>query len=217
MNRATASGYARRVFILVTLLLLAGFVTWRFRIGYPVTRHVVLGRGEAAFLAAAAETLFPSPDGPLLDGRDADLPGYADRYLRALPIRQRRLIRAMFLLFEQATLIFPARGVGAFRRFSAMSPEQRNRYFEGWAGSRLYLRRMAFTALKAVLIMGYVGRDENLRALGLEPFAIEPVVCEADLLYPPIGAPRSAIALTRADLSDRAPRAPLRTGAGEGA
>jgi hypothetical protein len=98
-----------------------------------------------------------------------------------------------------------------------MTPEQRSHYFEGWADSRLYLRRMAFTALKAVLIMGYVGRDENLRALGLEPFAIEPVVCEADLLYPPIGSPRSAIRLTRADLSDRSPRAPLRTGTGEGA
>lgn len=211
------------MFLLVSLLLAVAFVTWRLRIGYPPTSHAVIGRGDAAFLAAAAETLFPSPDGPLLDGRDADLPGYADRYLAALPVRQRRLIRALFVLFEQATLVFPARGVGAFRRFSSMTPDQRRAYLESWARSRLYLRRMALNALKAVMIMGYVGRDENLRALGLEPFEIAPVVCEADLLYPPIGQSRSAIRLTRADVNADAPRVPLRAAgsaaaaAGEGA
>ena len=201
--------------VLVALLVVAVFLVWRTRLGYPRATLRVLGRGEAAFVAAAAETLFPAGAGLPVDGRAADLPAYADAYLAALPVRQQRLIRAMFVLFEQATLLFPARGVGAFRRFSAMNPEQRVRYLEGWARSRLALRRMAFAALKAVLVMGYLGNAANLRALGLEPWSIEPVVCEADLLYPPIGRRREAIRYGRADLSSERPRAPLRSRAAE--
>lgn len=202
--------------LLVVSIVLVLFLARRLWVGYPPARHAALGRAEAAFVAAAAETLFPAGAGLPLDGRAADLPSYADAYLQALPGRQQRLIRALFLLFEQATLIFPARGVGAFRRFSSMSPDQRRTYLEGWAKSRLALRRMAFAALKAVLILGYVGREENLRALGLAPWAIEPVVCQADLLYPPIGQPRSAIVYTEADLDTGGPRPPLRAGAVEG-
>lgn len=210
MSTGSRSGYAPGVLLIVGLLVIGLFFVYRAWLGYPPSHHRVLGRGEAAFLTAAAETIFPGGAGLPLDGKAADLPGYADQYLDQLGVRQRRLIRAMFVLFEQATMIFPARGVGAFRRFSSMAPEQRQSYLAGWEGSRLYLRRMAFSALKAVLIMGYLGREENLRALGLAPWEIEPVVCEADLLYPPIGQPRSAIRWTRADLSSEQPRTPLR-------
>lgn len=203
------------MFIVVALIVIAAFVGYRGWLGYPAARHACLSRGEAAFLTAAAETLFPPDPGLPLDGRAADLPGYADEYLAVLPARQRRLIRALLVLFEQATLIFPARGVGAFRRFSSMAPAQRKTYLEGWANSRLYLRTMAFDALKAVLILGYLGREENLGALGLAPWSIEPVVCPADLLYPPIGQPRSAVHWTEADLTHERPRAPLRAAAPE--
>ena len=67
--------------------------------------------------------------------------------------------------------------------------------------SRLYPRRMALAALKAVLIMGYIGHPSTLRYLGLEPFDIESPICEADLLYPPIGKLPSAIRYTEADLT----------------
>jgi len=202
------------VIIVVASLVVGLFLVRRLWLGYPPTPHSVLGRGEAAFAAAAAETIFPAGAGLPLDGRAADLPGYADEYLRALPPRQRGLIRALFVLFEQGPLIFPARGVGAFRRFSSMNPEQRTTYLEGWSKSRLSLRRKALDALKAVLILGYVGRRENLAALGLTPFEIEPVRCEADLLYPAIGRPRSSIRWTAADLNDDAPRVPLRRAVG---
>lgn len=205
------------MFPFVATLVLAAVVARRLWLGYPPTSCARLGRGEAAFVTAAAETLFPPHDRLPLDGRAADLPAYADDYLAGLPVRQQRLIRALFLLFEHATLVFPPRGIGAFRRFSSTTPEQRRVYLESWARSRLAVRRMALAALKAVLILGYVGREANLRALGLERWEIEPVVCEADLLYPPIGAPRSAIRLTREDLTVDRPRSPLRAAAGEGA
>ena len=183
---------------------------WRGWWGYVPSHWKVLGRGEGAFIKAAGETLFPPHPGLAVAGHSADLADYADTYLQALGPKQRRLIRAMFVLFEQGTLLFPARGLGAFRRFSSMRPDQRLSYLEGWAHSRVELRRMAFSALKAVLILGYVGHDENLAVLGLEPWELDAVVCEADLLYPPIGQPRSAVQKTEADLTDHRLNRPLR-------
>jgi len=137
------------------------------------------------------------------------VPARTDRYLAQLQRRQRLLIRALFMLVEQSTLIFPARGVGAFRRFSSMSPQQRETVIRGWAGSGLYLRRTVFTALKAVLILSYLGHPECHRALGLEPFDFETPICEADLLYPAIGATKSSIRYGRGDLTAPSDGTPL--------
>ena len=198
------------VTIAVLFLIFASVLIKRGWWGYPPSAGVILGRGESALVKAAGEVMFPPHPGLAVDGRQAELERYADTYLEALGPSQRRLIRAMFILFEQGPLLFPARGVGGFRRFSALTPGQRLAYLEGWAQSRLLLRRVALSALKAVLILGYFGHDENLQALGLKAWEIEPVICEADLLYPPIGKPRSAVRWTRSDLNVDAPRKPLR-------
>ena len=201
----------------VAALVIGIFLAYRLRAGYPAVSYRVLNRGEAAFLSAAAETFFPATPGLPVDGLSAGLPEWVDRYLAALPTRQRGLLRALFLLFEQATLVFPARGVGAFRRFSAMSSEQRLAYLEGWERSRLHPRRLALTALRAVLVLGYVSNEQNLARLGLTRWEIEPVVVPADLLYPPVGRSRDAIAASPSDLDRGAPRPPLRPAVGEGA
>lgn len=190
------------------MLVLGAIAFARLRLGYarPDARLEVIGPGEAAFLRAAAQTLFPvessGPSAPagLRDGGDIDLPGYMDGYLKLLPFRQRLLLRVLLLLFEHSTLLFPARGLGAFRRFSSMTSEQRQHVLRSWEGSRLYLRRVAFTALKAVMVLGYVGDHENLRALGLSPWKIESPVIETDLIYPPIGKRPEQIELTLEDL-----------------
>jgi len=71
------------------------------------------------------------------------------------------------------------------------------------------LRRLVFTALRAVLTMGYLGHPRALRHLRLAPLDFETPVVEADLLYPRVGAPRSSIALGPADLRSGEPAGPL--------
>ena len=200
---------------MVFLVLLAGlivFLAFRLFWGYPkpAREFQILARRDVAFLDAAADVFFPAGEGMPLSGKEADLPGYADDYLAQLPVSKRRLILALLSLFEQGPLLWPARGVGAFRRFSSLDPEQRVRVMQGWADSRLFLRRMAFSALKAVLILGYLGRSESLESLGFSPWSFESPVCEADLLYPPIGASRQQIAFTRDDLTEPSAGIPLR-------
>lgn len=197
---------------LVLFLALVGFIGFRLLWGYPKPNrgYQVLAPRDAAFLDAAAEVFFPAHAGMPLSGLEADLPGYADDYLAQLPVQKRRLILALFSLFEQGPLIWPARGVGAFRRFSSLNLEQRVRVMHGWAESRLFLRRTAFSALKAVLILGYLGRPESLASLGFSPWSFQSPVLEADLLYPPIGESREKVAYTRADLTEPSPGIPLR-------
>jgi len=196
-------------------ILLVAFAAWAFArlfAGYPQPPpglRLIRPR-EAAFLGAAAAATFPAGGAIPLAGEDAGVPAYADRFALALPPHLRLQVRAMFMLFEQATLFFPAPGPRGWRRFSALSPEQRIAALAGWANSRLFLRRLAFTALRAVLTMGYLGHPVAMRALRLAPFDIESPVCEADLLYPRIGAHPSTITLTPADLTPPGDVEPLR-------
>jgi hypothetical protein len=202
------------VWLLALLLALALFVAQRVWLGHPRPRAAlrVLSRREAAFLDAAAATFFPGGGALALSGEQADLPERTDRYLESLPDRQRGLIRALLMLFEHATVVFPAPGLGGLRRFSSLSPAQRHAWLESWARSRFYLRRTAFTALKAVLVMGYFGHPDCLAQLGLTPFEMTTPVCAADLLYPPIGEPPSRIAYRPEDLTPASDGTPLRPG-----
>jgi len=166
----------------------------RLLAGYPEAREArTLARREWALVAAAADALFP-PGGPIEpSGSDAGVPGYVDRYVGSVPPGVRLLMRALLLLFEQATLVFPAPGPGGRRRFSDLTVEQRVAVLEGWRTSGFFPRRLVFTSLRAILCMAYLADPAVLRRLDLAPWDITPPVVEADLLYPPVGRPRSEI------------------------
>jgi len=75
-------------------------------------------------------------------------------------------------------------------------------------------RRLIFLSLRSILTMGYFAHPPVLRQLRVAPFAIDTPVCDADLLFPPIGKLPADISYSRADLSPPtgeplAPNAPL--------
>jgi hypothetical protein len=199
------------LFWLILAFVLA-YSTWRLFLGYPRVResYRLLAPREVAFLDSAAAAVFPPGGAIPLAGADAGLPRYADGFLTSLPAHLRLQVRAMLMLFEQATIFFPAPGPRGRRRFSALSPEQQVAVLAGWSGSRLFLRRIAFTALRAVLTMGYLAHPNALRAVNLAPLDVDSPVCEADLLYPRIGGLPDEIALTSADLTPPSDGTPLR-------
>ncbi|HVH20494.1 MAG TPA: hypothetical protein VNF72_19530 [Myxococcota bacterium] len=119
-------------------------------------------------------------------------------------------LRALFFLFEHATLIFPAAGgPGGLRRFSSLDASQQEAVLERWRTSRLFPRRLVFTSLRALCTLGYFASPSVLRHLRLAPFAIETPVCEADLWYPPIGASRASLRRGRTDLTPASAGVPL--------
>jgi len=188
-----------------------GYALTRVLAGYgPSQRQLrVLARREEAFLDAAAEATFPPGGAIEASGLDADLPSYADEWLSRVHPRIRILMRALLFLVEHATLFFPAPAPRGWRRFSALSPEQRAAVLEGWENSRLFPRRLVFSSLRAVLTMGYFSHPPVLRQLVLAPLAIESPVCEADLLYPPVGLGPEAIRHGPSDLTAPSDGRPL--------
>lgn len=188
-----------------------GYAFSRTCLGYarPSQRFDALFRHEVAFLTGAAEATFPAGGGIAPSGLDADLPAYTDRFLSAAHPRMRLLMHLLFFLVEHATLFFPAPGRGGMRRFSALTTEQRAAVLEGWRTSRLFPRRLVFASLRAILTMGYFAYPAVLRELGLAPYAIRTPVCEADLLYPRVGASRASITLSRGDLTPPSDGTPI--------
>jgi hypothetical protein len=199
------------VFGWTLVLALIAFAIYRLVLRYrrPRQRFEYLVRGEVAFLESAAEAMFPSGGAIPISGIDAGIPGYVDRYLATLPRGKRRQIRLLFGFFEQATLLFPAPGRLGFRRFSSLDRSQREAVLRAWAESRFFVRQLVFTALRALLTMGYLGHPSALGFLRLAPYQIESPICEADLLYPRIGALAESNPLTRADLTPPSDGTPL--------
>lgn len=184
--------------------LLLGLIAWRGFAGYekPAVRGRVLARRELGFLAAAADATFPAGGAITASGSDAEIPERTDAWIAEVSSEIRVLMRLLFCLVEHATLFFPAPGRGGFRRFSSLDAGQREAALRGWAESRLPPRRLVFQSLRAVLTMGYLSDASVLRELGLAPRALEPGICEADLLFPPIGHGAEAIRFQPEDLHD---------------
>lgn len=189
------------VLIVVVILLL--LLVRRAFFGYERARRdfEVLAPREVALIEKTAEVMFPAGGAIPFSGIDADLPGYADRFLAAIEPGVRRQIRALFALFEHVTLLFPAPGWGGWKRFSSLTIEQRELVLNGWSNSPNFARQLVFTALRAVLTMGYLGHPEVMRHLRVAPYAFDSPVVEADLLYPRVGLPPSTIRLGESDLT----------------
>jgi len=195
--------------IFCALVLL--YVVPRVAIGYPDPRRQFrrLWRGEVALISSAAEAMYPA-GGPIASsGLDADLPDYLERLMAASRLQTRILLHLLFFLVEHGTLLFPTPGRGGMRRFSSQDVEHRVAALDSWAESTLFVRRLVFTSLRAVLTMGYFAHPPVVRRLGLAPLAIESPICEADLIYPRIGERPESIGKTAADLTAPSEGIPL--------
>ncbi|MFQ5415600.1 MAG: hypothetical protein ACE5FL_00995 [Myxococcota bacterium] len=199
------------MFLWLALAVVLTWVVLRVFGGYPDPGRSfkVLFRSEVASLSAVSEAMFPAGGHIPSSGLDAELPAYVDRWMAVSQPRVRRLMHALFFLIEHATLLAPAPGRHRRRRFSSLGFEQRIAVLGAWGDSSLYARRLVFLSLRSILTMGYFAHPPVLRKLGVAPLAIESPVCEADLLYPPIGKRPSDNPLTRADLTAPSDGSPL--------
>jgi len=199
---------------MVVWLVVAAVLVWiaiRTTYGYPVTdRHYrVLIRPEVGSLTSVSEAMFPPGGHIRSSGLDADLPAYIDRWMAISKPRIRLQMHLLFFFVEHATLLFPAPGRRRRRRFSSLGLEQRVAVLGAWGESGLYLRRLVFMSLRSILTMGYFGHPPVLRQLGVAPLAIDPPICEADLLYPPIGKLPADIPYSADDLTAPSDGTPL--------
>ncbi len=199
---------------MISWLIIAGVILLAVRRvfwGYPKgsAGYSVLAPREVALVAAVSEVMFPRGGAIPFSGPDAKIPDYADRFLAALEPRLRLEIRLLFAFFEHATLFFPGPGWSGFRRFSSLDLEQREVVLQGWSQSLVFLRQLIFTALRAVLTMGYLGHPTVMRHLRVAPLDFESPIGVGDLLYPQIGAHPDANPLRDAETTPPSEGIPL--------
>ena len=190
------------MFTALLVFALSVLLYWRLVSGYSSAPPglAVLSRGEVALIEGVAEVLFPGGAGMAVAGLDARLPHYIDRHLAALPFAKRLQIRALLMLIENITLVVPGDEPGGRGRFSGLTATSRVAILEKLANHSSSLVRMLFMALRGVLVLGYLGHPANLRTLGVAPFAIDPAVSDAELLFPRVGGLVSSVAY---EVSDR--------------
>ena len=179
--------------VVVTALLLLG--VRRVLLGYPSASHEYsrLRPREIALLGTATDAMFPARGAVPVSGAEVDAPRYVDAWFELLHPKKRFQIRLLLLAFEQATLLFWAPGPRGWRRFSALSLQQRIEVLRAWHSSRWFVRRLAFTALRSGLGIAYLGHPATMRYLRVAPYDFESPVLDADVLYPPIGQGPEAV------------------------
>jgi hypothetical protein len=125
----------------------------------------VLSQREANIVRALAETMFPPGDARAVSPDEARVVEYLDELLANVEPRERTLMRCLLALFEVQTLVTNPRRPGLFSRLDA---DARARSLRGWDKSNLYHRRVAFQALRSLMLWAYVDNPTVERALGVE-------------------------------------------------
>jgi len=128
----------------------------------------VLTRHEVKVVRALAETVFPDGAQRHVSVDQARVVEYLDELLAEVEPQERALMRAMLALFEVQTLVTRPAGFHRPTLFTRATPEARTESLEGWDTSNLYPRRVAFQALRSLLLWAYVDNPEVERAMGVE-------------------------------------------------
>lgn len=137
-------------------------------------------------LRATVEALYPANDYGAPDFRDADMVDRTFEYWRALPVRQRRLLMALFALVELAApLLIPG-----LRRFSRIPIDRRERAVRDFRRSRFLPLRLLGDALKAATTVIYMSHPSVLKYIGMYS------ACERPMDPMPVTVRRDALART---------------------
>lgn len=141
-------------------------------------RESVLTYQEQEFVCAVANAFFPS-GGPIeKSGVDANVLEYFDRYMQNSEPLQKTLIHLLLAFTELSPLLFGPR----FKRFTALSQEERIVFLHGAFTSKIYFRRVSFISLRAVMTMAYLADDTVADAMNMkantDPFGVGDEILE---------------------------------------
>jgi len=121
-------------------------------------------RREFRIVCDLADTLFPAGNALGITGRQARVPEYIDHMLADMRADKAAELKAMFLLFEHGTLAFGMRT----RRFTELTPRDRESYLRRWERAQVYSRRMLAAGLKALLGLAYFAHPDVRAELGIQ-------------------------------------------------
>lgn len=132
----------------------------------------VLSTMEQALVSAVADTMFPRGGHFPLSGTEAGVVEYFDAYLRRCHGQEVLLLHLLLWFTELGPVLFGPRPT----TFTRLGPAQRTAFLEGAFRSRIYLRRVAFTSLRALTTMAYFAHPDIAGHVGFvsdpDPFGL---------------------------------------------
>lgn len=125
----------------------------------------VLTPYEAKIIGALSQTMYPRGGDLAPDHGQQRALEYVDTWLTAIPLKERTLVRCMFVMYEMGMLVF---GPSRTRTFSAAKPEHQAAYLNAWENSSIYFRRISFSGLRSVLTLAYFADPSVQAMIGVE-------------------------------------------------
>jgi len=127
--------------------------------------YKVLTKYEAEILKAAIPDLLGGAEGlPPID--EEKLVRWVDGHYLAKATFEFRLLYRFLILALQ--FLFPFLFGSEYKIFLPLSSEEKQRLFEKWSKSRLYLLRNSFILFRLVICFAYYGKDEVAKAIGYD-------------------------------------------------
>ncbi len=115
-----------------------------------------LSKRNRQILEVAAETIVgPSEKADMPSVSDAGVVGFLDALLPTLPDELQQKFPLLLFGIEHGTRVFGS----SFSRFTKLGPSARAAYLETYATSDLEIRRLAFRALKNLIMMACSSRE----------------------------------------------------------
>jgi len=93
-----------------------------------------------------------------------DVAGRADAFLAPLPQADRKDLKQLLALFDNA--LFSVLGGGPPRPFTAMSPDDQDAHLRRWQTSRLAIQRTGYQAMKRLCCALYFSAPETYASVG---------------------------------------------------
>jgi hypothetical protein len=123
---------------------------------------------EYSIWAAVADRILaregPDPIAPSPAPGEVDVAGKADAFLSPLPESDRKDLKQLLALFDNALFSFLMGGPP--RPFTQMDPAQQDEHLRSWQTSRLAIRRTGFQAMKRLSCAIYFGSPDTYASVG---------------------------------------------------
>ncbi len=133
---------------------------------------LALNPREQALIGAVADAFFP-PVGPIpVSGTEAGLVEYFDRYMERSGGRTAFLMRLLILFTDLSPIVFG----GGWKRFPHLCRAKQIQHLQQASISSVYIRRVSFVSLRALMTMAYLSNDEVARHMNMrhdpDPFGM---------------------------------------------
>lgn len=133
-------------------------------------RQARLSRREHKIASAVFDAILPPVDELPVSASDVDMRAFIDDVIATYPPTLAFGIKALLHLVNISAIFTTG------WQFTALSREARERHFEKWYKSRIYLLRQAAVTIKTLSTLGFLGFPEVQREIGfVKNRAVPPV------------------------------------------